>query len=143
VDYAARAHALAAAAVPAELLPLWQNGAVKQAIIARSLALRQALPELFANGDYRKLEAEGPAAVHVLAFTRQYKGKTLITAVSRLAANFNLTTPLVPVADWADTFLDLPSGGFADVFSGGVITENRLPLARLFEKLPVALLVSQ
>jgi (1->4)-alpha-D-glucan 1-alpha-D-glucosylmutase len=140
VDYAAREKALAANAAPAELLSNWQTGAVKQAIIARSLAFRESQPDLFAYGDYRKLEAEGPAAARVLAFTRQYKGKTLITAVTRLAANFNLTSPLVPPMEWTDTFLDLPSGGFEDVLNGGVIAENRVSLQRLFEKLPVALL---
>ncbi len=141
VDYAARAKAIEAGIAPAELLPAWQTGEVKQAIIARGLALRQAQPALFANGDYRKLEAEGPAAAHVLAFTREYEGKTLIAAVSRLAANFTLSLPLIPAADWADTFLDIPAGGFADVLNGGVIAENRVELAMLFERLPVALLV--
>jgi (1->4)-alpha-D-glucan 1-alpha-D-glucosylmutase len=140
VDYAAREKALAAGTAPAEVLPGWQSGAVKQAIIERTLAFRAAQSELFAHGDYRKLEAEGPAAAHVLAFTRQYRGKILVAAVTRLAANFNLATPLVPPTEWADTFLDLPSGGLEDVLNGGVIAENRVGLQRLFEKLPVALL---
>ncbi len=140
VDYAAREKTLAAAKPPAELLPEWQTGGVKQAIIARALAFRAAQPEIFANGDYQKLEAEGPAAAHVLAFTRQYKGKKIVEAVTRLAGKFATSVPLVPAADWQETFISLPSGKFTDVLNDGVIAENRLPLSSLFAKLPVALL---
>jgi (1->4)-alpha-D-glucan 1-alpha-D-glucosylmutase len=140
VDYAAREKTLAAGTPPTELLPAWQTGAVKQAVIARTLAFRAAQPELFASGDYQKLEAEGPVAAHVLAFTRRYKGKIIVVAVTRLAVKFGLALPLVPAADWQETFITMPSGRFADVLNDGVIAGNRLPLASLFAKLPVTLL---
>jgi (1->4)-alpha-D-glucan 1-alpha-D-glucosylmutase len=143
VDYAARETALAAGVAPAALLAAWQSGAVKQAVIARGLQFRQAQPEIFAQGDYRKLEAEGPAAAHVLAFARQYKGKTIIGAVTRLAANFGLSLPLVPAGNCHDTFLNLPAGEFVDVLDAGVISQPRLPVSRLFAKLPIALLASR
>jgi (1->4)-alpha-D-glucan 1-alpha-D-glucosylmutase len=143
VDYAAREKALKASRSPAELLPAWQNGAVKQAIIARALKFREAQVEIFAHGDYRKLEAEGPAAAHVLAFARQHKGKTIVVAVTRLAANFCSATPVVPAGDWGDTVLNLPAGGYADVLNDGMVSENRLHVSSLFGKLPVALLASR
>ena len=46
------------------------TGRVKQAVIARTLALRRAVPELFARGDYMPLEATGALARHVVAFAR-------------------------------------------------------------------------
>jgi len=143
VDYAAREKALAAGVAPAGLLAEWRSGAVKQAIIARALKLREAQPEVFAHGDYRKLEAEGPAAAHVLAFARQYKGKTIVVAVTRLAANFELALPLVPAGDWGETVLNFSPGSFVDVLNDGVVGEDRLAISRLFGKLPVALLASR
>jgi (1->4)-alpha-D-glucan 1-alpha-D-glucosylmutase len=107
------------------------------------LKFREAQAAIFADGDYRKLEAEGPAAAHVLAFTRHFKGKTIVAAVTRLAANFDLATPLVPAAAWGDTVLNLPAGGFVDVLNDGVIAESRLKVSTLFGKLPVALLASR
>jgi (1->4)-alpha-D-glucan 1-alpha-D-glucosylmutase len=142
VDYAARETALTAIE-PADLLPVWQNGAVKQAIIARTLKFREVEEKIFAEGDYRKLEAEGPAAAHVLAFARHFKGKTILVAVTRLAGNFGLTLPLVPAADWGETFLNLPEGSYVDVINDGVIVDNRLAISALFGKLPVALLASR
>src|SRR6202044_1485249 len=61
VDFAQRQATLQTGTSPAEALANWRSGAVKQAIIARALALRASLPELFAQGDYVKLEASGPA----------------------------------------------------------------------------------
>jgi (1->4)-alpha-D-glucan 1-alpha-D-glucosylmutase len=143
VDYAAREKALAAGVAPAAVLAEWQSGAVKQAIIARGLQFREAQPEIFAHGDYRKLEAEGPAAAHVLAFGRQHKGRTIVVAVTRLAANFELALPLVPAAGWGGTFLNMPAAGYVDVLNGGIIAEEQLPVSALFGKLPVALLASR
>jgi (1->4)-alpha-D-glucan 1-alpha-D-glucosylmutase len=143
VDYPAREAALKANQAPAALLAEWRSGAVKQGIIARALKFREARPEIFAHGDYRKLEAEGPAAAHVLAFARQYKGKTIVVAVTRLSANFELALPLVPAADWGETFLNFSPGSFVDVLNDGVVGEGRLAVSRLFEKLPVALLASR
>ncbi len=52
VDFAARTRALAEAPAPGSVAGAWRDGRVKQAVIARALALRRAVPELFARGDY-------------------------------------------------------------------------------------------
>jgi len=142
VDFPARAASLAAARPPAALLADWRTGAVKQAIIARALALRARNPALFAKGDYIKLDAEGPAADHILAFARTHKRRTTITAVTRLAANLVADTPNLPPEAWADTTLTLPGFDWIDVLNGGTITKDSLPIAALFATLPVALLSS-
>ncbi len=152
VDFAARQAALAAHRPPAELLADWRDGAVKQAIIQRALQLRQQQPALFADGDYVKLEAHGPAASHIFAHARRHKGRLLVAAVSRLAADLVEDTPLIPAAAWAGTSLTLPAAGLAaaglaaaglaDVLNGGFITGKTINAATLFAKLPVALLAS-
>jgi (1->4)-alpha-D-glucan 1-alpha-D-glucosylmutase len=89
-----------------------------------------------------KLEASGPAARHILAFARHTKTHSIVTAVTRLAANLVTDTPLVPEAAWADTTLKLPRRAWIDVLSGGQFTDTEIPAARLFGKLPVCLLLS-
>ncbi len=142
VDFAARAEMFAKHLAPAAVLPNWQNGAVKQSIIARALKLRAQHPALFAKGDYVKLEAEGPAAAHVLAFARRHKGRVIVAAVSRLTALLVGETPLVPGEIWGDTKLLLPGFDWIDALNGGTVTAQDIPVAALFANLPVALLSS-
>jgi (1->4)-alpha-D-glucan 1-alpha-D-glucosylmutase len=143
VDFPRRHAALAEYRPPAELLRSWQTGAIKQAIIARALALRSEQPDLFAEGDYVKLEASGPAAAHLLAFARRYKNRVIVTAVSRLAANLVNETPLIPMAVWEDTSLNLPGFDWLDALNGGQPHDtDTIPVTALFARLPVALLRS-
>ncbi len=142
VDFAARQSSLTENIPPAQLLQNWQTGAVKQAIIQRALTLRGNNPALFAKGDYIKLEAEGPAAAHILAFARRHKRSTAITAVTRLAAGLVTNTPLPPPESWADTTLKLPGFDWFDALNGGPATGETIPAATLFAQLPVALLRS-
>jgi (1->4)-alpha-D-glucan 1-alpha-D-glucosylmutase len=142
VDFSARIAALETSTPPDKLLESWQTGAVKQAIIARTLALRVTHPELFAWGDYTKLEATGEQADHVLAFTREFGGKKLITVVSRLAADLVSVIPLVPGAAWGDTALHLPGDSWIDVFTGVRITGSTVELGNLLAHLPVTLLIA-
>ncbi|MBR7513921.1 hypothetical protein KC219_27555, partial [Mycobacterium tuberculosis] len=58
VDYAARHRALRALHTHADnslapLLAHWTDGRIKQAMLARALALRAALPAVFESGDYQ------------------------------------------------------------------------------------------
>ncbi len=139
VDFSRRAAMLEAGRPPAALLAGWQSGAVKQAVIAKVLAFRKAEPLLFEKGDYVKLEAEGPAAAHVLAFARRYEGKTIITAVTRLAAKITGEAPLVPAEAWADTVLQLPAEGFTNLLTDATISNASVRISELFAQLPVAL----
>jgi (1->4)-alpha-D-glucan 1-alpha-D-glucosylmutase len=159
VDWAARQAALVDATVadwPA-LAANWQDGRIKQAVIARTLALREAEASLFALGSYVPLRIEGPMADHALAFARVHGGRAVVVAVSRLIAKSlhsdigSVTTINVPVSEWHGTAVLLPRNlhgrrlasafGRADVpdiaQQGGT---GRVPLANVFAALPVALL---
>jgi len=142
VDFFARSAALGVEESPASCLRHWQDGAVKQAIIARVLKLRAELALLFEQGDYQKLEAEGPNAGHVLAFVRRYEGTTIVVAITRLSAPLlgDAGIPLVPAEIWADTILTLPGAGFGDVLTGKSLPEHQVAVSTLFSDLPVALL---
>ncbi len=142
VDFLARAATLGLEETPASCLQHWQDGAVKQAIIARVLKLRAELASLFEQGDYQKLEAEGPNALHLLAFARRYKGVTIVVAVTRLSVPLlgEASLPLAPPEIWGDTMLTLPGAGFGDMLKGNALPSHQVPVSTLFSDLPVALL---
>ncbi len=149
VDFPARESALAAGTAPSALLPQWRDGRVKQAVIARALALRGRSPGLFTQGSYVPLKVEGPAADHVFAFLRVHEGRAAIAAVTRLATRLGLRdTPLVPASAWGGTTIVMPRNivgrGFVDVMASeataGTEARARIEVATLLGSLPVALL---
>ena len=111
VDFVVRTEALRGGATPAALLETWRDGRVKQAVIARTLALRRKGADLFARGDYRPLEATGPLARHVLAFLRVHGDQVSLTAVPRLPHRLlgNRDGIAIQGDAWGDTALHLPS----------------------------------
>lgn len=148
VDWEARRAALEAAAPPAELLPHWQDGRVKQAVIARALALRAERPALFAQGDYQPVTVEGPMAPHVLAFLRTHRGEAVLAVATRLpgAVLRDGPLPLLSGAEWSGTDLRLPPSWEARHWREALTGEgprasgDRLPVGQVLARLPVALL---
>jgi len=150
VDYAARQASLNAQTSPADLLPTWRDGRVKQAILTRVLGARARLPSVFGTGSYVALKIEGPACEHVLAFARELDDRTVITLVSRLSARHELAgIPLLPASFWQGTSVVLPRslhgrslsdvlGSIADDPAGAGL--DRLALDACLAALPVALL---
>ena len=124
----------------------WQDGAIKQALIARVLGFRTAHGKLFAEGRYVPLEVTGPAGEHVLAFGRQLGEERIVVAVTRLSAALlgEERHPLVPVAKWAGTRISLPRGwgqrGAVDILSQQKHRSTPSQVGELLRTLPVALL---
>ncbi|WP_431470206.1 malto-oligosyltrehalose synthase [Sphingosinithalassobacter sp. LHW66-3] len=119
VDYALRRAVLASPQHAA-------CGDRKLRIIAQLLDLRRRHPELFATGDFVRLEAVGERAAHLFAFARTHEGVTLTGAVALYCAReTGGGTALVPApAWWGDTYLVTRSG-------------ERLAAAELFWDAPV------
>ena len=157
VDFAARGASLAAALAPdaegpGSLMAAWRDGRVKQAVIARVLALRARDPDLFIAGAYVPLRVEGPLAEHVLAFARTQGDRAAIVAVSRLSVAAGIgDTPLVVPGRWKGTAMVLPRNlaerNAKNVLVGrmgdsaqGEMAAGRLALSALFAMLPVAVL---
>ncbi len=136
VDFAARRELLAR--IDDGWLPeLDESGAAKLLVVARTLRLRRDRPDLFTG--YRGLQAEGPAAEHVLAFERG--GGNLVAVATR----FPLT--LQRNGGWTATTLPLPPGpgAWTDVLTGQPVKPGpdgaSADLAELLARYPVALLV--
>ncbi|MEV4142406.1 malto-oligosyltrehalose synthase [Amycolatopsis sp. NPDC049691] len=126
VDYAVRREILARIA-DGEQPEIDASGAAKLLVVHKALRLRREHPALFRG--YRPLRAEGPAAEHVLAFTRS---ADLAVAVTRLPVG------LAAAGGWRGTVLPLPDGVWTDVLTGREATSD---VATLFDRYPVALLV--
>ncbi len=81
VDYAARTAMLAdmkrvfsvpdnTAAALAGMMSDMEDGRIKMYVVWKTLSLRREMEMLFRDGDYRKLNAEGPRSANVCAFAR-------------------------------------------------------------------------
>ncbi len=150
VDFAAREASLEALSDPAALIAHWQDGRIKQAVIARSLRLRQETSGLFTAGSYTPIKVEGERADNVVAFTRVHEGRAAIVAVTRLPLKLLgiQTQPLPPASLWDGTYLTIPRNFVTrrsvDVMLGdkaeAIELTGRLPVADVFAALPVALL---
>jgi (1->4)-alpha-D-glucan 1-alpha-D-glucosylmutase len=121
---------------------------VKQAVIARILALRRDHPAVFADGAYVPLKAEGPAAEHVIAYARAHADRAVLVVVPRLCAGLlpaGAVTPMLPPDVWIATHLPLPRSlsdrVWTDAMSGQdtrIGPVSRLDIAALLGKTPFA-----
>jgi (1->4)-alpha-D-glucan 1-alpha-D-glucosylmutase len=146
VDFARRIDALEDDATPVELMPHWQDGKVKQAVIRHALALRREVPDLFARGEYRPVEVRGPRAPHVVAFVR-----------SRADAHCLVVVPLhcchceeqSDEAVWHDTTLHLPPDLAGRTMRDRIcgtrleVRDRHMPVASVLARFPVALLATE
>jgi (1->4)-alpha-D-glucan 1-alpha-D-glucosylmutase len=142
VDYDARAAALDEQASTETLLGTWTDGRVKQRILTRMLADRAASPGLYADGDYRPIEARGEGAANVLAFGRRAGDEELVVATPRLVAALAGGEDL-PLGDvWGETRLPVPAGRWRDLLGGSEIESggDGVPVRELFARLPVSVL---
>ncbi|MBS0525472.1 MAG: malto-oligosyltrehalose synthase [Proteobacteria bacterium] len=112
----------------------WRNGAIKQALIVQALGLRKVMPDLFAQGSYEPIAAQGPLRDNVVAFLRRHEGQALLVAAPRLPSRL---TP----DGLAATSLTLPPG--LELFGAlqeDVVAAPRVALQQLWKGWPVALL---
>src|SRR5579883_2127512 len=148
VDFDARSKALDRDEPIATLAARWRDGRIKQRIIRQVLAVRRALPQLFAEGTYRTVTVEGHAARQVCAFVRQNRGAGALIVASRLCARqLDEASILVPTERWGETRLRLPpdfeAAEFREQLTGRLIkSAPSLPISAILDRLPVALLVA-
>lgn len=150
VDYARLARMLAQlqACVPATSASLLANpldGRAKMWITWRMLALRRQHEDLMRDGDYNAVAAHGPAAAHVIAFTRRLDQRALVVLAPRLTARLMDHQPLLPLGPgpWADTWVDthLPDGQrLTHVLTGEHIQlqDGRIMLSQALAAWPMA-----
>ncbi|SCX76130.1 malto-oligosyltrehalose synthase [Pseudomonas sp. NFACC37-1] len=131
VDFQARRAAMQADNTPAALVRDWRDGRIKQALIARTLAVRAEYPQLWRQGRYQPLQVLGEQAHRVMAFMREDSQQRAIVVVPVHAAHLleNSAVPLVPASDWGDTRVSLPFAAkdekLKGLFSSATVTPQR------------------
>ncbi len=133
-----------------ELLRNWQNGAIKLYITCKALNFRKANVDIFLRGEYIPLATTGPNGKHVVAFARRLKNAWVVAGVARLFTEiFSIEDISFNTEVWQETFLSLPHDApeeLVNIFTGETMKSipyeqsRSLPLANLFQHLPVALL---
>jgi malto-oligosyltrehalose synthase len=144
VDFAARAASIDATP-SADLAEHWRDGRIKQALVARTLAVRRARPDLFARGTYAPLEIRGTFADRVVAFIRHAGDDVAVTIVPRAASALLREDNIAFVPDaWKDTAVAPPHARtLINAFDRGrCANDTAIAIGSLFKRLPVALLIS-
>jgi (1->4)-alpha-D-glucan 1-alpha-D-glucosylmutase len=129
-----------------DLLSNWQDGRVKLYLTHKLLRFRRAHPELFAEGDYLPVKAEGPMGEHICAFARR-KDRTWILAIAPRLIGAMVYRGMMPLGEiWGSTAARLPADApreWRSLITGEAIElsqENLLPLSDVLKNFPVALL---
>ena len=117
IDFSARRDALNSLSHP------------KVRVVAAALRLRRDRPASFADGGYRPVLADGPAAQHLFGFMR---GDDVLVAVTRHTVRLSET-------GWGETALVLPTGLWADRIGDGRFSGRALAV-ELFADMPAVLL---
>src|SRR5487761_275771 len=134
------------------LLSHWQDGSLKLYVTMRILQFRRAHQELFSNGDYFALKAQGANRESIIAFSRcsQVQGNWIVVVAPRLLSRI-VSPGTFPIGreSWASTALILPPSApraWLNIFTGQPIApvweESRwvLPVADMFAHLPFSVL---
>jgi (1->4)-alpha-D-glucan 1-alpha-D-glucosylmutase len=129
------------------LLANWDDGCLKQFLIARLLAVRRQMPQLFADGGYLPLETSGRLAAHFVGFARVLANFAAIAIFCRFPARLLSAhgAGALCIANYEDTRIHIPpelQGSFSDVLAleRTVAIGTAAPLGHLLNRLPVAFL---
>jgi maltooligosyltrehalose synthase len=143
VDFAPRIAGLNRTPLEA-LVPQWRDGRIKQALIARTLALRRVFPALFAGGGYEPLDVRGAFPDRVVAFARRFNEELVAVIIPRLASRFLASEDsiLFDQAAWRDTVVMLDGHGLGNQFGASPPMGEAIEVGPLLSRFPVSLLVS-
>ena len=139
VDFAARSKALAALDA-GERPTSYREDTAKLLVASRALRLRRDRPELFSG--YTALAADGPAAEHLVAFSRGYgsdAGAGGAGSAGAVTLATRLPRRLEQAGGWRDTSVTLPAA-MTDEFTGTSFGPGQVSVADVLATYPVALL---
>jgi (1->4)-alpha-D-glucan 1-alpha-D-glucosylmutase len=128
------------------LLDSIEDGRAKLYLTWKLLTFRQAQPELFRDGDYLSLAAEGRRADHVCAFARRYRDHVVVSIAPRWLLRLCPDGQPPLGGAWQDTTVAVPSAGvYENVLTGEELrfegtSRPALTLANALTSFPVALL---
>jgi (1->4)-alpha-D-glucan 1-alpha-D-glucosylmutase len=134
-----------------------EDGAIKLYLTWTALGHRRDHPALYAQGNYRPLEADGDRKAHLVAFARHREGRSVVAVAPRLVAGLmgdDAATPPIGRATWGETRLLAPDIAaiprrWRDLLTDSIVevedVDGRptLAVADVLRVLPVALLVDE
>lgn len=136
------------AAFVEELVHHASDGRIKLFVTATALRQRRAMPDLFTAGEYLPLEVLGSRQTQVCAFARRWREHAAVVVVPRLVGTLLTEATTAPVGDdvWQDTIVQLPQWlaelALCDGFTAARFQSGHLPLSRVLNRFPVALLTT-
>ena len=133
-----------------DLLTRWVDGRIKLYVTYKGLSFRRSQRPLFEEGSYLPIDTSDGARDHICAFARQRGEIGALVAVPRLITPI-LKPERPPLGEetWGFSALVLPEGVpecWLNIFTGEelsvILSEGRnlLPLAKVFQSFPLALL---
>jgi maltooligosyltrehalose synthase len=148
VDFAARCASLGSIDIEASLGD-WRDGRIKQAVTARTLALRRDHPRLFSAGSYEPIAVTGARANHLVAFARRLDSGIAIVVVPRFphALLGDGDGIIIDSGVWKDTALIFEGASpvvWRSIFDGRMIhgANKKIPATSILSRCPVALLIA-
>jgi (1->4)-alpha-D-glucan 1-alpha-D-glucosylmutase len=131
-----------------QLIDSWVDARIKLFITTRGLRFRGHHADLLLNGAYEPLDAEGPAADHVMGFVRRDASGILLAIVPRLVCSLPSGTRSLPLGSevWGTTRVLPPSWAdgeqFRHLLTGETlrVTAGQLQAAAVFRTSPVGLM---
>lgn len=115
-----------------QIMARMEEGLPKLWVIAQTLNFRKQRPELFVEGSYQPMYAQGDKADHVIAYMR---GDAVITIVPRFFLRLN--------HNWGDTAFELPKGTWYNLLKHeDEELSGQVPMQEMFKSFPVALLIN-
>ncbi len=138
---------------PRALAQRMEDGRAKLLLTWKTLQLRRAHPQLFRDGDYRRLRVRGVRAQHVCAFARRLRQQSLVVIAPRLYRRLLGDEGGLPLGEavWGETLIELPREerareSFRNVLDGAQLRPVRqgesvgVLAAHALAEFPVALL---
>ncbi|MGZ8422770.1 MAG: malto-oligosyltrehalose synthase, partial [Nitrospira sp.] len=132
------------------LMNTWKDSRIKLYVLHTALRHRRANAELYLEGDYVPLDCEGRSRSHICAYARLHHDQAVVAVVPRLVVELNALPGAPGEEVWQDSWITVPSWKTGSVYLN-LLTGERLetitqgerqvlPLARIFQHCPVALL---
>lgn len=133
-----------------DLLKNWSDGRMKLWVSACCLRARRAYREVFQEGEYVPLDADGDEREFVMAFARTHRKQSAVIAFPRFAHTMMGGERQMPLGEtWKNTLLrgtqELVGRSMVNLLTGETVSfdENGTTLcAEVFRRFPVALLMS-
>ena len=118
-----------------------QPDLAKLHVLHEALKVRREFPDIFEDGDYQAVFAEGPADGQLVGMARGYADAPSTDELSVIALATRRPWKLAKHDGWRETTLTLPGGGWTDRLTGRSFSGTVL-VSEVLDIFPTALLIA-